>query len=86
MMMMMKKMQHQRQQQADHANGEQPEPGHSLPNRILVMVFPLPLRSHPPPVSDALGGLRGLPRMLLAQCHLQKGEMRDSHSILLFGP
>lgn len=49
MMMMMKKMQHQRQQQADHANGEQPEPGHPLPNPILVTVllFPPPPRAHP---------------------------------------
>lgn len=90
MMMMMKKMQHQRQrqQQADHANGEQPELG----ARGQVAASPRSSSSHPrwvrtpPPVSEALGGVRGLERMLLARCHLRKGEMRDSHSALLFGP
>lgn len=78
-MMMMKKMQHQRQQQADHANGEQPAPGHPLPNLILVMVLPFPpLRALTPPVPAAPGGLRGLERMLLARCPLQRGDVRDT--------
>lgn len=87
MMMMMKKMQHQRQQQADHANGEQPEPGHPLPNLILftVLLFP-PRFVLAPPASGARSGLRGLERMFLARCHLQKGDMRDSHSFLSFRP
>lgn len=74
MMMMMKKMQHQRRQQADHANGEQPAPGHPLPNPVLATGLPLPHPRLPPAGPDALGGLRGLERMLLAGAiHTERG-------------
>ena len=88
LMMMMKKMQHQRQQQADHANGEQPEPGHPLPNLILVMVllFPPPLPSHPP-LSLMRWWVEGVGEDASSSVSsTQKGEMRDNHSILPFRP